>query len=421
MNTPISRAFFYSISFVVFGVLLIAGCAGVSSKASVQPSPTPSPVSSPTPAPSPTPTPEMVAPDHILVKGGLNGEIHREFAITSAGLQQIGNDISLPIQDRAGEPAMVSAGGTLFALDSNTASPVLDMFRFDPATGSFSLASQTTLQSGVRTFSVDPFGQFLYVNESHDDPPGSYESNLNVFRIAGDGSPGQIPGSPFVFYGGANAGAGCCVALNSSLAFTPDGTKAYAISEIDCVCHTAPSTFWALAYFLRDPVTGAISKNTITQDTPESTNFMQAITVVKNGKFLVFADTDGLMVYSIDPARGFLTQAPVPSPVPPTDLDHLYLDISATRDGEFVYLDQPNSGLLYGFHVENDGSLTPVPGSPYAVVNADLVTVSNTDNFVFVTSAPNLLAFKRDPNTGALSPFASVALNIPVHALINLN
>ncbi len=408
---------FFSASFFFIAatiVLIISGCGGVTTQAGLRPAPTP--------PPAPSPTPESFSPNHVLLKGGLNGEIHREFTVTGSGLQQIGGDITLPIQDRLGPPAMASAGGILFALDSNPASAVLDAFHFDPAVGTFSLASQTSLQTGVGTFSVDPFGNFLYVNQAHDDPPDSYESNLNAFRIAPDTSPAQISGAPFIFSGGPTSGAGCCVTLGSSLAITPDGTKAYATEELTCPCHSGPSAIWVVASFLRDPTTRAISKNNVQQGSvPSSENFMQGVVVVKNGKFLVFASIDGLMAYSIDASTGFLTKLPAPSPLPPTDLDHVYLDISATRDGDFVYVDQPLSGLLYGFHVDDNGSLTPVPGSPYNLAGADLVTVSNTDNFVFVVSLPDLLAFKRDANTGALAPFGSVSLNIPVHALINLN
>ena len=155
---------------------------------------------------------------------------------------------------------------------------------------------------------------------------------------------------------------------------------------------------------------------------PPSLNFMRGVALLKNGKFVVFPTVDGLMVYSINSSDGSMTKAPVPSPVPPVDNDHLYGLLAATKDGEFVYLEHPSSGHVYGFHVEADGALTPVPGSPYNVPVEDLLLMSSSGQFVFVVSgpSPNLMAFKRNLSTGELTLFGSVPINSPIHAMLNL-
>lgn len=145
--------------------------------------------------------------------------------------------------------------------------------------------------------------------------------------------------------------------------------------------------------------------------------------MVKNGKFVVFPTVDGLMIYSINSNDGSLTKVPLPSPVPAVDNDHLYQLLAATKDGEFVYLNQANTDLVYGFHVETSGALTPVPGSPYSVPFENLLLMSNSNNFVLVVSGQSqtLVAFKRNPTTGELTPFVSMPVNSPIHAMLNLN
>ncbi|MGZ4868602.1 MAG: beta-propeller fold lactonase family protein [Candidatus Angelobacter sp.] len=351
----------------------------------------------------------------------MNGEVHKEFMVTPSGISQVGKDITLPTPDRLDSALMASADGFLFALDSGTA-PLIDSFRSDPIAGTVSSADTTSVGSGVARLSVDPSGAFLYANAAHDLPPGGYISEMDAFHILADGSLSRVPGAPFAMYGGT--GGGCCAFLTSDLVFTPDGTRAYGVLEVDCPCHSAPSSIWMVQSFQRNPVSGTISMDPIQQSSPPpSLSFMQSLAIVKNGKFVVFPTVDGLMVYSINSSDGSFTKAPVPSPVPAVDNDHLYQLLAATKDGEFVYLNQTVTGLVYGFHVETNGALTPVPGSPYSVPFENLLLMSSSNNFVLVVSGQSqtLVAFKRNPTTGELTPFVSVPVNGPIHAMMNLN
>jgi 6-phosphogluconolactonase (cycloisomerase 2 family) len=216
-------------------------------------------------------------------------------------------------------------------------------------------------------------------------------------------------------------GAGCCAFLTSPLAFTPDGTKAYATIELECPCHSSPSATWIIQSFQRDPASGAIFMDPIQPlDLPHSFNFVGNVAVLKNGKFVAFPTVDGLMVYAINSTDGSLTRVQSPSPVPPVDIDHTYEVVSATKDGEFVYLTQPNASRVFGFHVEDTGALTSVPGSPYNMLPADLL-VSNSGQFVFVASPGSLMVFQRNLSTGELTPFGSAPVNTFVRAILNLH
>jgi len=355
-----------------------------------------------------------------LVKVGSSGELYQEYAITSSGLERIDKSITLSTPFTVGPPTMASAHGVLFALDLGL--PQVDRFISDPVNGSFSLGgSNTALQTGVGAFSIDPSGSYLYVDEAHDDFPGNYEANLNAFHIDAEGKLTQAPGAPFIYFGGPASGFDCCAGLGSPLVFTPDGTKAYAVVVQGCPCHGSIPSFWTVQPFLRDPQTGAIAKSTLQEAPPTSEYFIGGVAVARNGKYAVFATIDGLNVYSIDPSTGSLTQVAMPSPVPPADRDHLYLEITATRDGKFVYLDQAGSGLIFGFHVEADGSLTPVPGSPYNLGPVEHILLTSSDEYLFVTGVTGgLFAFQRDHHTGALVLLGSAPVD-PVFAIVNLN
>jgi len=403
----------YSSAFLLFALLgvVLCGCAGISSQAENQPSPTP------------TPIPAGPA-DHVLLQTGPKGTDYKEFAVSDSGLQQVGQDVTLPTAARSSDPNMASAHGFLFALDSGPVAAI-DTFVADATSGTFSLVRQQALEPGAGAFSIDPSGTYLYVNESHDDPltgpPTGYESNLNAFHIEANGTLTQVPGAPFVFAGGPNTGLDCCLSLGSRLAFTPDGTRAYAVTVEGCPCHGAPG-FWTVQPFVRDANTGAIAKNNLQQGPPPTSEFsIGGVVVAKRGKYVIFPTIDGLTVYSIDPTTGSLTQAAVPSPVPATDTGHPYVDISATADGEFVYLDQPGSKLIFGFHVQADGSLVPVPGSPYNAGNMGHLTLSNTDRFLFIQDfTQGFMAFKRDSDSGALVQLSSSPVPA-VWSILSLN
>jgi lactonase family protein with 7-bladed beta-propeller len=403
---------FACLLFASFGAALLCGCAGITSQAERQPSPTP------TPAPAAT-------ADHVLLQTGERGTVYKEFAVTDSGLQQVGNDITLPTAARSSVPILATVHGFLFALDSGPVAAI-DTFAADPVAGTFSPSGQTALQPGAGVFSTDPSGTYLYVNESHDDPltgPATgYESNLNAFHIGADGGLTQVPGAPFIFAGGPGTGGDCCFALDSRLAFTPDGTKAYAVTLSGCACHGGVPGFWTVQPFVRDANTGAITRNTSQAGLPPTSEFLVGgVVVVRNGRYAVFPTIDGVMVYSIDASTGSLARVDAPSPVPPTDAHHPYVDIAATADGEFIYLDQPSSSLIFGLHVEADGSLTPVPGSPYNAGNMGHLTLSSTDRFLFVQDfAQGLVAFKRNPNTGALVQFSAAPVP-PVWTILSLN
>jgi hypothetical protein len=394
-----------SVCLVVSFVFLLCGCAGVTFNGA---------------APAPSPTPQAGPADRVLLQMGPAGTLYQEFAATDSGLNQVAGDITLPTRFLAIAPPIASVHGFLFALDSGPL-PQIDAFTEDSVAGKFSSTAQFMLQPGPSIFSTDPSGNYLYVNESHDDPPNGYESNLNAFHIGADGGLTQVPGAPFIFFGGPGTGLDCCFNLGSRLAFTPDGTRAYAVTVEGCPCHS--TGFWTVQPFLVDTNTGAITKEAPQPGAPPPSEFfIGGVVVAKNGKYLLFPSIDGLMVYSIDPSTGSLTPVKASSPLPATDIDHPYVEITATKDGEFVYLDQPQSGLLYGFHVENDGSLMPVPGSPYATGTLSSLTVSSSGRFVFASRvAQGFLAFKRDPNTGQLIEFDSVLLQQGVLAIVNLN
>lgn len=148
--------------------------------------------------------------------------------------------------------------------------------------------------------------QFLYTNNDRNGP-----STVSAFRVGADGSLTELAGSPFT-----TGGNGC------------DGG------------------FYAAA----------------------------RIAVSPRGNFLYASNTgsNDVSAFSIDPSSGTLT--PVPgSPFPLASSGSLCsaftfvmgIAMAATPDGRFLMAGSPWSETITSFSIGADGSLTPVPGSPF--------------------------------------------------------
>jgi len=84
--------------------------------------------------------------------------------------------------------------------------------------------------------------------------------------------------------------------------------------------------------------------------------------------------------------------------------------IAVTPNGKFLYVADATN--IYGFVVNAaDGSLSPVAGSPFPdghtmARNASTLQVDNSNQFLYfaVTDLNAVVAFKIDPNSGAIAP-----------------
>lgn len=91
------------------------------------------------------------------------------------------------------------------------------------------------------------------------------------------------------------------------------------------------------------------------------------------------------------------------------------VSITVTANSRFVYIADPATSSVDGFAINADGSLTFMPGSPFAVGTSPSFVVADPQaKFLYVADPPGnrIFAFSIDPNTGTLtsisgSPFAA--------------
>jgi 6-phosphogluconolactonase (cycloisomerase 2 family) len=159
--------------------------------------------------------------------------------------------------------------------------------------------------------------------------------------------------------------------------------------------------------------------------TPLSAGFGPNVAVIDpSGQYLLVTNNFGnnVSVYSIDAVSGALTEvenSPFYSNTVPTA-------IQFTHSGKFVYVTNPDIGMVTAFSFSN-GVLTEIPGSPFSAAmggQAAALAVDGSDRFLYVANpsaanaAPyqsttgNISGYNINPSSGALtaisgSPFTS--------------
>ena len=153
------------------------------------------------------------------------------------------------------------------------------------------------------------------------------------------------------------------------------------------------------------------------------------------GKFLfvsLFEQTDRsttgknqLLVYTIDHGTGNLT--PMGSPVP-----GLAYSPVVSPDGKFLYtggtLTTAPGGLIVNvYSIGQDGSLTPISGSPFATgldINQGsrpmFLALNGTGTGLFIAFFQQVAAFQVDPNSGAPTPAPGSPFATPVTFLASI-
>lgn len=100
--------------------------------------------------------------------------------------------------------------------------------------------------------------------------------------------------------------------------------------------------------------------------------------------------------------RRVVNQSPSPTPTPtisptptptPTPM--------AKTVPQFLFLGDAGTPLITGFRINSDGSLAPVPGSPFTI-NAPGRTLSAADDTLLITSELGITAFRVERETGFL-------------------
>jgi len=111
------------------------------------------------------------------------------------------------------------------------------------------------------------------------------------------------------------------------------------------------------------------------------------------------------------PTPGFPTPTPTPTPTPgfatptPTGMS---TRVPKTGDSpQFLFVASSDSPMILGFSISEDGSLAPVPGSPFPE-ESPLHAIATLDGSLIVADANRLRVFAVDRETGSIQPTDSL-------------
>ncbi len=382
-------------------LLGLAGCGGVSANGAIQPTPTPLPTPSPTPgepepepepspsptpsptgSPSPTPTPSGHATASRFVFGVIDFEAEGFF------------------------------GG-----------------KIDSATGQITpVAAQPTNnplgQNIVVQLLADPKGRFLYALDVGASSFGIQFGQVGISAFQVNQSSGSLTPSPKQIVFPVQRFGQMVIDGTGKFLYQPDGSgiDIYSINQ-------STGQLTQVAASIPAPAVGNVSAAS------------------NDGKFL-FNEGNGLVeVYGINSANGELTNATTPISTGGSGGP-----IIVSADGHFLLVANSSQGTVAAFSVASNGTLTPLPGSPFTaggqpqgmslspdgrflyiafqdnagnsqvkgflidpaggtfaaiagatVANATSVNVDGSGKFAFISQGQQLVIFRIDPATGALT------------------
>jgi 6-phosphogluconolactonase len=247
--------------------------------------------------------------------------------------------------------AQTPAGTFLYV--ANQGSGDIDIFTIDPSTGSlsnaqgspFKITPNNTPASHPSSIAISPNGALLFVS----DPT---LGTVSVFSIASNGSLTAIAGSPF------SMGAGA----------TPTFLTVDASSRFLYVSDPAHNS--VLGFSIQSNALTPISGSPFAAGTQPA-----GMTAGPQGAFLFVANhgSNNISAYVIDSKTGAL--APV-SGSPFATAGHGPNFVAATST--FVYATDQTTNDISAFNIGNNGTLTPVTGSPFNVATSPVwITVVN--------------------------------------------
>ena len=262
--------------------------------------------------------------------------------------------------------------------------------------GGLSQVSGSPFNTGSTPLGVaaSPNGQTLF--------DWNHGNSIGVWTIAANGSLTQIPSSPFpVPSAYTNPFAG---------SVAPDGSHLYVPNENTNPGGGAPDTVSAYSLAANGAPTNIQNAVAGGPAGADGNPFGSGIT--PDGKFLyVSAPEDNASVgnmygYSVN-ADGTLTAVPG-SPFATSPGSHP-LNVAITPDGKHLYVATRISKTVNGYNIASNGSLSPIPGSPFATdatdVNGKALALTPDGKRLYVSAGgtdDNITGFNLEAN-GALT------------------
>jgi 6-phosphogluconolactonase (cycloisomerase 2 family) len=225
----------------------------------------------------------------------------------------------------------------------------------------FVLLLSLAVSFSVQTPTVKAAGgsqhQFVYIND--DNFAARTGNQLEGFSVSPTGGLMPVPGSPFST-GGLGGGGGIGFYSTQDLVIAPAVNALYAADEGSgelVVFHIDPSTGSLRRIAVRYPILVSPLAEITLAVTPDSKTLF-----VYSGSCNEIQAC--ILAFSIADS-GELTELPGRTfPFGPV------ADLLVTRDGKFLVATEPTISKILSYSINADGSLTPVPGSPFAAAGS---------------------------------------------------
>ena len=273
----------------------------------------------------------------------------------------------------------------LYASDTHNAQ--IDGFSINQTTGALTALAGSPFSTG--TLSVP--GVLVAPPGNLGSSPGSnllyaaYSGTVDMFTISATGVPTALSGPPFVPEAGF------------SIVVDPSGNFLYAADDDPpggIFAFTADSA-GALAAVPDSPFT--IPGQTVADSLPAG--------IVDTGSYIYAAltQTNQIAAFSIVSVAGAFTGALTPVPNSPFPAGTAPTAV-VSAGGNFLYAINSSDGTISGYSIDSsNGVLTPLSGSPFAIVGISLAT-DYLGQHLYVAGPTGIQAFGIDFPSGALTP-----------------
>jgi 6-phosphogluconolactonase (cycloisomerase 2 family) len=310
-----------------------------------------------------------------------------------------------------------------FVFVTNQESEDITAFAIDPATGALSQLPGSPFLIGAQpiTAAADPTGRFFYVfatsNMNGADQELLYEYTIDAIT----GVLTLTSSSPTTWEFGQGI-------LISTIAFDAAGNYAY-LGQVESGIFGAPTLICAVDFGSGNlSIAGSVQ--------PANNGEANHVAVSPAGSFLYSSNSTGSVTnaFTIGAIGGQLTEisgSPYPMPNAPSSLivhpSGKFLFV-ANENQIYQTTEQPSqyTGSISAFSINSvDGTLTQVPGAPFAAgINPVSIVMDPTGSFAYsastmytggFTSFAQIMGFSVNPSTGALTPFPSPAFTDPAN------
>jgi 6-phosphogluconolactonase len=235
---------------------------------------------------------------------------------------------------------------------------------------------------------VDPSGKFIYVVNVLDN-------NISGYAIDGNGALKPVPGSPFA----AGSGPGW-------ITIDPTGRYVYVAN---CAALCSGGGQGSVSGYAINKSTGTLIPVPGSPFTAEQIPYAVAVDPTGGFAYVANFNSSTISVFKIDQCSGSLWASTQSVPTGGTNPLALTLD----PQGRFLYVDNTGSNDVSAFAVGSNGTLTAVPGSPFASGDSTGgVAVDLSGSFVYVAQGFEVLGYSIGMG-GVLTPLAGSPFAAP--------